>query len=236
MGYELGIIGAGKIGEAVAVGAVARGFVAKEKVLLSVRSERHRAELEARTGIRTVTDNLVVARECPNILLAVKPKTVAEVVAQISPALGPDKLLVSTAAGKVSRLTKTATAGDLGSHRTTAVLSGPALTDAGEAVLATDADLVRSDLYLLLSTGKTERVMRPHMGSMLSSLVYSVADASTLKDEISAEISRLLAASNLGVTLLSCAVAVDERTVLVTLQLARPGIPQFDLALNYARL
>jgi len=99
MGYELGIIGAGKIGEAVAVGAVARGFVAKEKVLLSVRSERHRAELEARTGIRTVTDNLVVARECPNILLAVKPKTVAEVVAQISPALGPDKLLVSTAAG-----------------------------------------------------------------------------------------------------------------------------------------
>jgi len=144
--------------------------------------------------------------------------------------------LVSTAAGKVSRLTKTATAGDLGSHRTTAVLSGPALTDAGEAVLATDADLVRSDLYLLLSTGKTERVMRPHMGSMLSSLVYSVADASTLKDEISAEISRLLAASNLGVTLLSCAVAVDERTVLVTLQLARPGIPQFDLALNYARL
>jgi pyrroline-5-carboxylate reductase len=99
MGYELGIIGAGKIGEALAVGVAKRGFIAKEKILLSVRSERHRAELEARTGIRAVADNLLIARECDNIVLAVKPKNVAEVIAQIAPCLGPSKLLVSTAAG-----------------------------------------------------------------------------------------------------------------------------------------
>jgi pyrroline-5-carboxylate reductase len=99
MSYELGIIGAGKIGEALAMGVAQRGLVEKDRILLSVRSERHRAELEARSGIRTVTDNLLVAAECDNIVLAVKPKNVAEVIAAMSPRLGPDKLLVSTAAG-----------------------------------------------------------------------------------------------------------------------------------------
>jgi pyrroline-5-carboxylate reductase len=99
MGYELGVIGAGKIGEALAAGVAERGLVAKERIILSVRSERHRAELEARTGIRTVRDNLLVAAECDNIVIAVKPKSVAEVMAEIGPRLGPGKLLVSTAAG-----------------------------------------------------------------------------------------------------------------------------------------
>ena len=99
MGYELGIVGAGKIGEALAEGVARRGLVPKESMLLSVRSERHRAELEARSGIRTVTDNRLLASECDNIVVAVKPKDVEEVIAEMAPLLGPGKLLVSTAAG-----------------------------------------------------------------------------------------------------------------------------------------
>jgi len=99
MGYELGIIGAGKIGEALAAGVARRGLVPKEGIILSVRSERHRAELEDRSGIRAVTDSLLVASECDNLVLAVKPKNVAEAMAQIAPRLGPGKLLVSTVAG-----------------------------------------------------------------------------------------------------------------------------------------
>ncbi len=99
MAYELGIIGAGKIGEALAAGVVSRGLIPKDRILLSVRSERHRAELESRLGIRAVTEDGLVARECDNLILAVKPKDVAEVMAGISGSLGPAKLLVSTAAG-----------------------------------------------------------------------------------------------------------------------------------------
>ncbi len=97
--YRLGIIGAGKIGEAIATGVVGRGLVAATEIILSVRSEKHRAELEARTGMRTVCDNLEVARTSDTIVLAVKPKSVADVVTEIAAQLSQDQLLISTAAG-----------------------------------------------------------------------------------------------------------------------------------------
>jgi pyrroline-5-carboxylate reductase len=99
MGRKLGIIGAGKIGEALAMGVIRKGLLHCDDMILSVRSESHRAELEARTGITTVLDNLTVAREAETIILAVKPKSVVDVIAEIKAELGPRKLLISTAAG-----------------------------------------------------------------------------------------------------------------------------------------
>ena len=68
---KLGIIGAGKIGEAILKGVFAKGLFAPEDVILSVRTEKHRADLEARFGVRSVLDNRVVASECGIIILAV---------------------------------------------------------------------------------------------------------------------------------------------------------------------
>lgn len=99
MGKRLGIIGAGKVGEALAVGVTARGLLEKKDILLSVRTEGHRAELEARTGMRAIRDNREVARSSDVIVVAVKPKAVGDVIAEIAPELGPGKLLISTAAG-----------------------------------------------------------------------------------------------------------------------------------------
>jgi pyrroline-5-carboxylate reductase len=99
MGRKLGIIGAGKVGEALAVGISQRGLVAKGDIVLSDRSEAHIAALEARTGFRAILDNSEVARLSDTIIVAVKPKDVADVIAEISPALDPSKLLVSVAAG-----------------------------------------------------------------------------------------------------------------------------------------
>lgn len=99
MSYTLGIVGAGKIGEALAMGVVAHGLVPAGKIILSVKSERHRAELEARSGMRTVIDNGIVTREAETLILAVKPKSVTDVIGEIAPFLGLDKLLISTAAG-----------------------------------------------------------------------------------------------------------------------------------------
>jgi pyrroline-5-carboxylate reductase len=86
---KLGVIGAGTVGEALARGVVARGLLRRDEILLSVKSERHRAELEARSGIRTLVDNRVVAREADTIIVAVKPKNVAEVLAEIGPVVCP---------------------------------------------------------------------------------------------------------------------------------------------------
>jgi pyrroline-5-carboxylate reductase len=99
MGKKLGIIGAGKVGEALAVGIAGRGLVAAGDIVLSDRSGPHRAELSARTGFKVILENIEVARLSDTIILSVKPKDVADVIAEIAPALGPGKLLVSVAAG-----------------------------------------------------------------------------------------------------------------------------------------
>jgi pyrroline-5-carboxylate reductase len=99
MGYKLGIIGAGKIGEALVQGVLAKGLVTRDEIILSVKSSKHRDELEARTGIRTVIDNREVAASADTIILAVKPKNITEVITETEDCLGPHKLLISTAAG-----------------------------------------------------------------------------------------------------------------------------------------
>ena len=99
MGRKLGIVGAGKVGEALAVGVANRGLVAKEDMILSAHTEAHRAAIEARTGFRTILDNREVARLSDTIVIAVKPKDVVNVIAEISPELNASKLLVSVAAG-----------------------------------------------------------------------------------------------------------------------------------------
>lgn len=99
MKYKLGIIGAGKIGEAILQGAFSRGLIKPEEVVLSVRTEPHRADLERRLGVRAVLENAVVARDSETVLLAVKPKSVNDIVSAISAELAPGTLLISTCAG-----------------------------------------------------------------------------------------------------------------------------------------
>ncbi len=99
MAYKLGIIGAGKIGEALVQGVLQKGLIAPKDIILSVKSEKHRAELEARTGVRTVKDNREVVAGSENVFLAVKPKMMAEVLSETADLFGPGRLLVSTVAG-----------------------------------------------------------------------------------------------------------------------------------------
>ncbi len=99
MAYKLGIIGAGKIGEAIVQGVLAKGLASRKEIILSVRSEKHRAELESRMGIRTVQDNRILVAESENILIAVKPKMIEGILAETADLFGPGRLIVSTAAG-----------------------------------------------------------------------------------------------------------------------------------------
>ena len=96
---RLGIIGAGKIGEAILQGVLAKGIARPDDILLSVHSEKHRAELEARTGVRTILDNRELVSACDRVIVAVKPKVMAGLLAEVGDLFGPSRLLVSTAAG-----------------------------------------------------------------------------------------------------------------------------------------
>jgi len=99
MGRKLGIVGAGKVGEALAIGIAQRGLVAAADIILSEHNAARRAEVETKTGFKVIPEGREVARLSETIIIAVKPKDVGEVLAEISPELGPSKLLVSVAAG-----------------------------------------------------------------------------------------------------------------------------------------
>jgi len=97
--FKLGIIGAGKIGEAILAGAFSRKLFAAENVILSVRTEAHRQDLEKRYAVKATLDNREVAKDSKIILMAVKPKSIVDVLNSIADVLEPDTLIISTAAG-----------------------------------------------------------------------------------------------------------------------------------------
>jgi pyrroline-5-carboxylate reductase len=99
MGKKLGILGAGKVGEALAIGISQRGLVSAADMVLSEHNPARRSEVASKTGFRVIADCREVARLSDTIIIAVKPKDIGGVLADIAPELGPSKLLISVAAG-----------------------------------------------------------------------------------------------------------------------------------------
>jgi pyrroline-5-carboxylate reductase len=96
---KIGVIGAGKIGSAIARGVISAGLVTKEKVMTSDVSEALRQLAAQELGIRATADNLELCSFADIVILAVKPQIVDPVTREIAKKLGAGKLLISVAAG-----------------------------------------------------------------------------------------------------------------------------------------
>lgn len=95
---KIGILGLGKMGEALVHGIRASSEAKKWKLSATTRSKE-----SARTGNRELkipvhTDNLKLARESDVILLCVKPHQAEQVLGEIGPLLRGKQLLISVAA------------------------------------------------------------------------------------------------------------------------------------------
>jgi pyrroline-5-carboxylate reductase len=99
MRYKLGIIGAGKIGEAILAGSLAKGLLSPSEVILSVRTEQHRQRLEDTYHVTAVLRNRDVAKQSEIILIAVKPRTIFDVLQEVADVISDESVVVSTAAG-----------------------------------------------------------------------------------------------------------------------------------------
>jgi pyrroline-5-carboxylate reductase len=96
---KIGIIGAGKIGAAIARGVIRGGLVNKEQVMASDVSAELRQAIGNELGIHTTPDNGALVDFADIVILAVKPQIVDSVAREIAKKLGSKKLLVSVAAG-----------------------------------------------------------------------------------------------------------------------------------------
>jgi pyrroline-5-carboxylate reductase len=91
---KIAIIGAGNLGQSIALGWVRSGQVSPESITCTRRHLDGLAPLRA-AGIGVSSDNLAAATAADLIVLAVKPYKAEEVLAEIAPALQGPKILVS---------------------------------------------------------------------------------------------------------------------------------------------
>jgi pyrroline-5-carboxylate reductase len=96
-GKKLGILGVGKIGEALVSGLIGKGL-APAAVSGSVKTEDSARRAAERLGISVTTDSASVVARADVVVIATKPQAVEGVLAIIDPVVKPGQLFISIAA------------------------------------------------------------------------------------------------------------------------------------------
>jgi len=97
--YRIGFIGGGKMAEALIKGIIEAKLFNAGEILVSEPVAERGSYLSDHYGIEVSTDNRNLVASCRNVLLAVKPQSMAEVLEDIAPAIEREILLISIAAG-----------------------------------------------------------------------------------------------------------------------------------------
>lgn len=100
MAYELGIIGAGNMAEALVRGLLRSGVMKADQIMAADVSAIRRSLFVHDMQVQAVESSREVAAASPaNLLLSVKPQQMGEALAEIAPDLSPQTLIISIAAG-----------------------------------------------------------------------------------------------------------------------------------------
>jgi pyrroline-5-carboxylate reductase len=94
----IGIIGSGKMGQALIKGLLAHG-VSRRAIRAADESAAIRAQVRRRFRVSVTNRNAAVARQADVLILAVKPQQLPQALAELSPSLGRRQLVISIAAG-----------------------------------------------------------------------------------------------------------------------------------------
>lgn len=145
--HPIGFLGAGQMATALANGWRSAGLLDAAKAVASDPYPAAREKFTATIGVRTVPSNAEVVRACEVVFLAVKPQTMAAVLADVRSHLTPNHLVVSIAAGFT--LTQLADALGANTRLVRVMPNTPALVGAcaagfaaGAAAKPEDAELV----------------------------------------------------------------------------------------------
>lgn len=95
---RLAVLGAGVMGETVLSGALVGGW-APADVVATVRRAARRDELVGRHGVEVTEDNVAAAHGAGVVVVAVKPKDVDALLAEVHDAVGAGTVVVSVVVG-----------------------------------------------------------------------------------------------------------------------------------------
>ena len=100
---RVAVLGSGKMGGILLQAFLKQNLFAPEQIHATVAHAEKAIARSAQWGVDVSTDNLAAAQQSDLILLGVKPFQVPDLIAEIKPALTPDKTLVSFAASVKTR-------------------------------------------------------------------------------------------------------------------------------------
>ena len=119
---KLAVLGAGKLGGILLRAYLKQGLFVSSRVTATVRHAERAARLAKELSISVTNNNRGAVKDADVILLTVKPQTVAEVLQEIAPEIGPQTLLISVAASVSTSYLEQQLAGAGGKHNKVAVV------------------------------------------------------------------------------------------------------------------
>jgi pyrroline-5-carboxylate reductase len=158
MSAKVAVLGAGVMGETLLSGLIRAGR-RPEDLLITERREERAAELRERYGVDVVS-NLDAAKQADTLVLVVKPQDMADLLAEIAPAIQPTQTVISLAAGITTKFVESRLPEGVAVVRV--MPNTPALVDEGMAAISRGAHCDESHLELaeslLAATGRVVRV------------------------------------------------------------------------------
>jgi pyrroline-5-carboxylate reductase len=165
---RLAVLGAGKMGSILTSAFLRTGLLQPGQIVTTVAHADRATALEARLGVRCLTNNLAAATDANLILLGVKPTQVTDVVREIQPALSPETVLISIAASVTTSAIE-AVAGD-GVPVIRAMPNTPATLGAGMTALVpgrfATPDQITVAEQMFRTVGRTVTLDEKHMDAV----------------------------------------------------------------------
>jgi pyrroline-5-carboxylate reductase len=101
---RIAILGAGKIGAALLSGLLSSGWRQPSELVVSVRREERRAELEQEFGVRATLANADAVEGAAVVVIAVKPQDIESLLREIGGLVAPEQTVLSIAAAIPTQL------------------------------------------------------------------------------------------------------------------------------------
>jgi pyrroline-5-carboxylate reductase len=162
----IAIIGAGKMGEALLAGMLAKGHAPGDVLVTEPRVD-HARELRGRYGVEVVPAQ-DAAKRADTLLLALKPQDMIALLDEIRPHVGADHLVISVAAGLTTAVMESrldARVPVVRAMPNTPALMGRGMTAVAGGAHTSAAHLDRAE-QLLGTVGEVIRVGEQHMDTV----------------------------------------------------------------------
>jgi pyrroline-5-carboxylate reductase len=167
--YDLGIIGAGNIAEAIVRGLSRRGHIPIDRIIVADVVPERRQVFEVQLQVKAVEDISVVAK-AKILLLSVKPQQMSSVLAGLRSVLDPRTLILSVAAAIKTDFISTTLGPDIPWRVVRAMPNTPLRMGEGATAIcpgahATDADLIEAQ-KIFEAAGVVMHTTEDHMDAI----------------------------------------------------------------------